>query len=129
MKTVRSYRLKILDILLTLVVGAATVWSGFAVYGTDSETVRVRIEGTEGSWLYPLDEDRTIAVHGPLGDTIVRIANGSAQISASPCPNQTCIAGHDIERAGDWNACLPNRVIIRGEGSGDDESGIDIVAR
>jgi len=128
-KAARSHRLKVLDILLTLAIGAATVWSGFAVYGTESNTVRVRIEGIEGSWLYPLDEDRTIAVRGPLGDTIVRIANGSAQISASPCPNQTCIAGQHIEHTGDWNACLPNRVIIRGEGDGPEDSEIDIVAR
>lgn len=129
MTTPTAYKLKILDIAIAAVVIAFTVWSGLEVYGSQSETVRVRIEGSGQSWLYPLTEERTIAVSGPLGDTIVRIENGTARIATSPCPNQTCIAGQQIQHVGDWNACLPNRVLIRGEGDGAEDSEIDIVAR
>jgi len=124
-----GHSLTVLDIILTAAVAAAAVWSGFIVYGNKTGEVRVRIEGTEGSWVYPLDEERTVHIKGPLGDTVVHIHDGKANIIASPCPNQTCIAGSAIEHAGDWNACLPNRVMIRGESDEKEESEIDIVAR
>ena len=39
---------------------------------------------------YPLQNDRTIRVTGPLGSTVVEIKNGKARISSSPCPNRVC---------------------------------------
>lgn len=122
-------KLTFLDVVLVLCVLALTLWSGFLIYGHQSARVFVRIEGPEGSWLYPLDQDRFVEIKGPLGYTKIQIKDGSAQIIASPCPNQTCISGSHILHAGDWNACLPNRVIIRGETSKSEETEIDIVAQ
>jgi hypothetical protein len=110
------------DVLLISLVLAVAVVSGFRIYGNRNGRVHLEIQAPTGIWIYALDAERTVEIPGPLGNTVVRIENGSVRIVGSPCPNQTCIAGHAISQKGDWNACLPNEVIIRIDGeSGDDE--------
>ena len=57
--------------------------------------------------------------------TIVGIEDGKVYVE-SCCPNGTCSAGK-IEKSGQWIACLPNKVVIRLEGSKDEE--VDVLAR
>lgn len=61
---------------------------------------------------YPAWQSRTLHVHGPLGDTIIQIANGAARIVASPCTQKICINRGWLSRAGETAACLPNRVSL-----------------
>ena len=124
----RKLGIKPADIIIFCLILAATTWSAYKVYGKNTGKTLLRIESPQGSWLYPLDENRTIAIPGILGETIVKIENDRASIIASPCPNQTCLAGTKITSHGDWNACLPNRVILRGEGS-TIENDIDIIVQ
>ena len=118
-----------LDLVIIALVIGLTVFSGFAIYGNRGKSARLVIEGPSGRWLYPLDRDVTVPITGPLGDTVVEIKGGKARIARSPCPNQTCVAAPAIDRPGEWNACLPNEVIIRVENDGGEkDGGIDAFA-
>jgi hypothetical protein len=111
--------LRPLDYLLTAIAGAITLASAFFVYGGVNSEVIIKIHAQEKkvSWEYPLRSDVTLAVEGPLGETIIEMKDGSARIIASPCENKTCISMGAVDRAGQFAACLPNRVIVTIEGS------------
>lgn len=115
--------MRFLDLVIITAVLALTILSGFAIYGNRGEKPRLVIESPAGRWLYDLDTDVTTPIAGPLGDTIVEIRAKKARILSSPCPNQTCVAAHAISRPGEWNACLPNQVIIRVENAGGKKDG------
>lgn len=125
---IKNAGIKPLDILVFIAVLALCIWSAIAIYGARSGQAYLRIEGPEGSWLYPLSEDRIIYVNGPLGTTTIAIQDGVARFVASPCPNHSCLAGSPISKHGDWNACLPNHIMIRGEQK-NPNSDIDIIAQ
>lgn len=65
----------------------------------------------------PLDQDRTVAIAGPLGATRLAIRQGSVCILDSPCPHRVCIGMGRITRAGELLACVPNGLLVRIEGS------------
>ena len=118
-----------LDFVIISLIITLTILAGFRIYGNRGEQARLVIEGTGGRWLYPLDRDVTVPIAGPLGETVIEIRDGKARVTSSPCPNQTCVAAPGISRPGEWNACLPNEVIIRVENSGGVKTeGIDAFA-
>ena len=77
----------------------------------------VQIETREGLWRYSLDEDRSVTVTGPVGETVVEISGGRARIVSSDCPTQSCTHG-SIERCPQTLVCLPNEVVVTVEGEG-----------
>jgi hypothetical protein len=115
-----------LDFVIIALIITLTILAGLRIYGNQGNKTRLVIEGPSGHWIYPLDRDATVPIAGPLGDTVVEIKNGKARVTSSPCPNQTCVAARGISQPGEWNACLPNEVIIRVESAGGKkEVGID----
>lgn len=58
------------------------------------------------------EEKRTIRVEGPIGTTIVEVEGTRAHVVSSPCPDKICVRMGWLERAGDFAACLPNRVLL-----------------
>jgi hypothetical protein len=105
---------------------ALTGFSAFEAYGRPRNTVQVLIQGVSRQWVFPLDTRETIAVPGPLGETIVRIEGNQAWVESSPCENQVCVAGGHIQHPGHWVACLPNNVFLMIEGSGGEGLGPDV---
>jgi hypothetical protein len=98
------------------------------LYGETGNQKTVNLKGEGGVWMFPLDAEETVAVPGPLGDTVVEIRGGRARVVSSPCQNQTCIAAGAIHSHGQWVACLPNRVLLSVEGRGTDSEGADVDA-
>ena len=99
-----NLELKALDYIVAIIFISLIVLSFFLYEGGDD--VIVNANGIEYS--YPLSEDRTFSVIGPLGETTIEIKDGSVRIIDSPCPNKTCLntsLGRSI-------CCLPNRVLI-----------------
>ena len=86
--------------------------------GGEGESVYIRAEDEE--FLYPLGQDQVLSFQGPVGETVVEILDGRAQVLSSPGRQQICVRGGWIERSGEWLACLPNRIFLRVEGGGDD---------
>ena len=107
-------------ILLTLL-----VVSLFAVqvYSQDLHPTIVCIESRGTEWVYPIDEDRVVAVTGPHGDTIIEVKDGLVRVKESPCPHHTCSLRGWMKNPGEWVACLPNEVMVSIEGG--DDGGID----
>jgi hypothetical protein len=118
--------LKPFDFLVVGIAVALTGFSAFVVYARPQAGQQVIIQGASGrTWVYPLDADETVAVQGPLGNTVVRIHNHQAWVESSPCGNQTCVAAGHINSEGEWVACLPNNVFLLIEGAGNDTGNVD----
>ncbi|GHU24955.1 hypothetical protein FACS1894172_13590 [Spirochaetia bacterium] len=113
-------RIKVLDIVLCGIALALTAGSAVLVFGRNQSPSRVVIRGQSRDWIFPLDTEEKLHVSGPIGDTVVVIRNGNAQILESPCTNQSCVAAGTIHRAGQWVACMPNDVFISIEGARDE---------
>jgi len=64
-----------------------------------------------------LEENATISVPGPLGDSVIRIAAGGVSMVSSPCPNKVCVNTGEIRYAGEGIVCIPNKVyaVIKGD--------------
>jgi len=101
----------ILVALLTLVLLAGLYshyWSGIG-----GEGERARIVSADGEvHLVALNEDRTLTVHGPLGDSVIEIHQGRVRFVESPCQGKQCIHAGWLHSAGSFAACLPNRISI-----------------
>jgi len=95
---------------LSLVLTVGTAW---VVLAPSDAPPRVQIQDPEGTFLYPLDEDRTIAAKGPLGITTIHVAQGRVWVHDSPCTNKVCITMGVISHSGQFVACLPNQVFVR----------------
>jgi hypothetical protein len=97
---------------------AVTVGAALFIYSDQNGTSHIVIHGAEESWVFPENAVETVTVTGPLGDTVVELAGGRARVVSSPCVNQTCVSSGSIHTAGQWVACLPNRVFVSVEGGG-----------
>jgi len=104
--------LKPFDIGIILCALAAVAASFFLTCTGSSGSGLVNVRGENGLWVFPLDAAESVVVSGPLGDTVVEIGGGGARITSSPCLNQTCVSAGRILMAGQWSACLPNRVMM-----------------
>jgi len=103
-------------VALVVALGVATAFSLYAYTGVEQGS-QVRIQSEKGTFLYPLDADREIAVAGPIGDTHVQIRDGQVRVEDSPCRDKICVLGGWISHSGEWLACLPNGVFVRVEGA------------
>lgn len=79
------------------------------------------MQGDDIIFSAPLDASRVVDLKGPLGLTRLEIGNGSARVTASPCPYKVCIGMGKIGREGEIVACVPNRLLLQVVGTGDDE--------
>jgi hypothetical protein len=96
--------------ILFLCVFAVTVVSIY-VYSHDFSPSMVTIESDGKSWVYPIETPRVVEVEGPLGTTVVEIADGMVRFKSSPCPDHVCMLRGWMKNPGEFAACLPNRVM------------------
>lgn len=61
---------------------------------------------------YSLDQDRSLDIHGPLGNSRVEIAHGKVRFSSAPCTNQYCVHQGWLSKVGQVAICLPNQVSL-----------------
>lgn len=67
---------------------------------------------------YTLNQNRTIHVQGPLGESIIQISipgknqEGNVRFVQSPCHGQYCVHQGWLKHAGQIAVCLPNQVSI-----------------
>ena len=91
---------------------------GFTFFGWNrgEDTLYLLVEDQNGSALYPLSEDKTITVEGPVGESVIQISEGEARFIHSDCADELCVQSGAISGPGEWAACLPNEVIISTRG-------------
>ncbi|PID58323.1 hypothetical protein CSB45_04450 [candidate division KSB3 bacterium] len=80
--------------------------------GKTGNTVQIEVNGTHSA-LLSLAENQTLAVPGPLGETLLTIHDGHVHVTESPCRNKICIHSGRISRSGEIIACVPNKVVIQ----------------
>jgi len=110
--------LRFTDFIVLFLAAAITVFCAFKIYGKNESALQFVIQGKEGNWVYPVNQTVQIDIPGPLGNTVVSLKDGKAQVVSSPCTNKTCVSSGSIQRRGQWIACLPNAVFVRVEASG-----------
>jgi hypothetical protein len=59
-----------------------------------------------------LNQERSLIVHGPIGDSRIIIHQGRVRFESSPCHSQYCVHQGWLSRAGQVAICLPNRVSV-----------------
>lgn len=122
------FRPKFLDLLVIITAFGGFVLSAAVIYGGPAPANLV-VSNQADEWIYPLSEDRTISVDGPLGPETIVIENGQARVTQSPCKNQICVNSKPVRDSGDWTACLPNGIFMRVEGDHDESEQLDAVVR
>ena len=117
--TASRVRIRVLDIAIflaaLLVIGLISLQTYARGRGSPEITIsggQDAVQEAEQQWIYPLDAETTVRVPGPLGETVVEIADGAVRVVSSPCPEKICIKTGRISKPGQWIACLPNRVFI-----------------
>lgn len=82
-------------------------------YGSIQITVDGKLYGT-----YSLGEDQVISI----GDTnVCEIKDGEVKMTEADCPDHLCIKQPAVGSAGGFIVCLPNKVVIQGEGDADSQ--------
>jgi hypothetical protein len=120
------FRPRALDYVAILIGIAVLASVTAAAYRRPARNKELHITTATGNWIYPISEDRTFEVEGPLGATSISISDEEVRILDSPCPQKLCIQKGSIKAVGHWNACLPNRVFLSIEGPGSaDEGSVD----
>lgn len=61
---------------------------------------------------YPLNEERTVSVTGPIGTTVIRIESGRARVVSDPGPRQYCVHQGWLTKSGEMALCAPNHVSL-----------------
>lgn len=59
-----------------------------------------------------LHKEHRYVIAGPLGDNVIEVQNGKIRFAQSPCSGKQCIHSGWLSEAGDFAACLPNRVSL-----------------
>lgn len=57
-------------------------------------------------------QNRTLLVHGELGDSLLEIQDGKIRFKDSPCTIKRCVHSGWLKQSGEFSACIPNQVSI-----------------
>lgn len=114
-----------------LVVAALVVAVSFSLPLTQSTGARVVVRSADKViFVAPLNQSQRVELNGPLGITVLEIANGEAKVVSSPCSHKVCLRMGPARHTGDLIACVPNRLVIRIEGKiTENAAGYDFISR
>ncbi len=79
---------------------------------SQGESVLIQADGKDFIRV-SINEDRTIKVPGPLGESIVEIKDRRVRMLYSPCPDKLCEREGYISKPGQIIVCVPNRILIK----------------
>ena len=110
--------LKIGDFLIvTLLLAGAVAWIAFGMTPSiTGSTAIVEVSGEQIQELHLGHEDY-ITVRGTLGPVLIGIDGSGIRILDSRCPHGLCKRMGPIQKSGDWIACIPNKLVIRIQGT------------
>ena len=98
----------------------------FTAYGRslNKDEGYVIIESSGDQLIYPLSQERSIILEGPIGESVILIEHGTARFSSSECDDDLCVQMGEIHGSGEWAACLPNRIFLY-TGGNEEDQGVD----
>ncbi len=104
--------------------------TGLAWIAAMPEGSRVLVTcGEELCFMAPLNQPRTVAIDGPLGQTRLVIDEQGVRITESPCPRKICVSMGSASNTSDLLACVPNRILVQIDGSAGEEKSYDLLSR
>ena len=103
----RADRILIILVVCALPFLYARMWTG----NTSAGYLQIQA-GNKEPVTEELSTDRTLHIHGPLGDSIIAVSHGRARFVSSPCRGQVCVQTGWLQTTGDLAACLPNRISL-----------------
>lgn len=63
--------------------------------------------------------EREITLSGDLGDNVILVSNGRIEMKSADCPDKICVEHGELKSSSSPIVCLPNKVVIKVEGSTD----------
>lgn len=108
------------DRLLIAVLAAVSLLTWPLAAVARGEARQLAISSPEGSTSVPVLEDQTVRVQGRSGEMVVQIEHGSVRVLEADCPDGICVSTGAVSAPGEVVACVPNGVVLRVEGSGDE---------
>ncbi|MCX7970415.1 MAG: NusG domain II-containing protein [Negativicutes bacterium] len=105
---------------LLVLLGVSWWRTGFGLWSVTGRLIEV-MDGFGTVTRYSLDHQAEYEFYGPDGQyNRVTVASGRVAITAASCPDQICVHTPAVSRAGQYLICLPNRLLIRVIGDGED---------
>jgi len=98
-------------LVIAVVAGAVALAFPILWQGGLGDRAVVRQEGRIIAEL-DLAKPQTFNASGPLGTTVIAIADGRARVVSDPGPRQYCVRQGWLSRAGEIAICAPNRVSL-----------------
>lgn len=81
---------------------------------------QVVLSAPVGETVVSLSRDAVYELQGATGVVTVEVHDGSVSVVESDCPDHTCVRTGAISAPGSVIACVPNGVVVRIGGEGDD---------
>lgn len=98
---------------LTVIFSTILVIYLFQTLWSHQHATKVQIRlGDKVYATYSLNQQRSIHVHGPIGDAEIHIAQGKVRFAKSPCHNQYCVHQGWLTHTGQAAICLPNQISL-----------------
>lgn len=101
------------DLLITGMAAVAVVGLFPMHWGKQlqGDTARILVPG-QAEQIVALNKEQRYVIAGPLGENVIEVRDGKIRFARSPCNGKQCIHSGWLSQAGDFAACLPNRVSL-----------------
>ena len=97
------------------------IWLFISNVSSPSEVVGIYKDGSlvEKIDLNSVTGEREITLSGDLGDNVILVSNGRIEMKSANCPDKICVEHGELKSSSSPIVCLPNKVVIKFEGSTD----------
>lgn len=97
------------------------VWLFISSVSSQSMIVGIYKDGSlvEKIDLNSVTGEREITLSGEYGDNVILVSNGRIEMKSADCPDKICVNHGELKSSTSPIVCLPNKVVIKFEGSTD----------
>lgn len=97
------------------------IWLFISSVSSQSMIVGIYKDGSlvEKIDLNSVTGEREITLSGEYGDNVILVSNGHIEMKSADCPDKICVNHGELKSSTSPIVCLPNKVVIKFEGSTD----------
>lgn len=97
------------------------IWLFISSVSSQSMIVGIYKDGSlvEKIDLNSVTGEREITLSGEYGDNVILVSNGHIEMKSADCPDKICVNHGELKSSSSPIVCLPNKVVIKFEGSTD----------
>ena len=108
-------------IFLVVAVLCLAIWLFISNVSSPSRVVGIYKDGSlvEKIDLNSVTGEREITLSGNYGDNVILVSNGHIEMKSADCPDKLCVEHGELKVSSSPIVCLPNKVVIKFEGSTD----------